>query len=443
MATANGTAGGPYNVTASDAGTDTAKFVLTNNGSLAAPTVQFSTGSESVNAFSIMVTLSAASNADTMVPFTLTGTDYSSVAASPLVIKAGQTSGSITGTLINDGAPDAAKMLTFTLGTPTNATLGGMTTNTLTISETTMPPVAATIVFRQQPIGGPVLRPIPQVVVRVRDQFGNPVTSGVVTIAVAAGSAGALDSASNVNVLTENPFRGSIQFNGLNVTFVVSPASTPTQHNLTGTVFTVAASTTATSTTGISPSLASAIFDPGVPIQTASFQSTSQLTLTLAATQASQVSSTRSALTTNVVDGGGGDDLLSAAEALVQFLLDKWEHLPKFLFPHDSADAGRNTDNPMVPAPTEAPAAPEARPVPIGPQESISAFDLFFRDPASSFDWFTPTAPVSDAPEVGRRPRIEHRNPAAFAASAAVGLGLYVSGNEKRRKGRRSPSGRL
>jgi hypothetical protein len=106
------------------------------------PTIQFSATSEAVNqgagTFSITVALSAASNQDVSVPFTLggsavSGTDYSGVTASPLTIKAGQTSGTITGTLPAD--PGASPTLTFTLGSPTNATLGSTATNTLTITE--------------------------------------------------------------------------------------------------------------------------------------------------------------------------------------------------------------------------------------------------------------------------------------------------------------------
>ena len=75
------------------------------------------------------------------MPFTLggtavSGTDYSGVTASPLVIPAGQTTGTITGTLIDDGKFNTTnKTLTLTLGTPTNATLGTTTIDTLTINE--------------------------------------------------------------------------------------------------------------------------------------------------------------------------------------------------------------------------------------------------------------------------------------------------------------------
>ncbi len=106
-----------------------------------APTVQFSAGSETINApgtFSITVSLAAASTQEVIVPFTLSGTaksgtDTSGVTASPLVIPAGSTTATITGTLLAD--PGVSQTLIVTLGTPTNATLGNTTVNTLTITE--------------------------------------------------------------------------------------------------------------------------------------------------------------------------------------------------------------------------------------------------------------------------------------------------------------------
>ena len=94
---------------------------------------------ENGGTFTVTVNLSAASGVDTTVPFTLggtaaSGTDYSGVTASPLVIAAGQTSGTITGTLIDDGKFEPTNnTLTVTLGTPTNATLGATTSDTVTI----------------------------------------------------------------------------------------------------------------------------------------------------------------------------------------------------------------------------------------------------------------------------------------------------------------------
>ncbi len=112
----------------------------------ASPTVQFGAPSETVDesagTFSISVTQSAISATDTTIPFTLggtavSGTDYSGVTSSPLVIPAGQASGTITGSLLSD--PGNSGTLTLSLGTPTNATLGATSATTLSISQ---PPAA-------------------------------------------------------------------------------------------------------------------------------------------------------------------------------------------------------------------------------------------------------------------------------------------------------------
>src|SRR5207237_660556 len=103
------------------------------------------TASESVNesagTFSITVSRSAVSGVSTTIPFTLggtgvSGTNYSGVTASPLVIPAGQLTGTITGTILDDGRFNTTNnTLTITLGSPTNGTLGTTTVNTLTINE--------------------------------------------------------------------------------------------------------------------------------------------------------------------------------------------------------------------------------------------------------------------------------------------------------------------
>ncbi len=107
------------------------------------PSVTFATAAETLSAgagtFSVNVNLSKVSNATTTIPFTLGGTavagaDYGNVTASPLVIPAGQTSGTITGTLNKNQSAVAPSTLTFTLGSPTNGNLGSTATNTLTIN---------------------------------------------------------------------------------------------------------------------------------------------------------------------------------------------------------------------------------------------------------------------------------------------------------------------
>jgi hypothetical protein len=119
------------------------------------PHVAFATGAQSVNetdvAFSATVNLSSPSPRDAVIPFTLGGTaapgkNYSGVTAGPLVIRAGQTSGTITGTLINDKKFDNVdKTLTITLGPPTDATLGDVTTDTITIRESLPPPAIPSV----------------------------------------------------------------------------------------------------------------------------------------------------------------------------------------------------------------------------------------------------------------------------------------------------------
>jgi hypothetical protein len=247
---------------------------------------------------------------------------------------------------------------------------------------------------------------------------------------------------------TQKIFQGPTQFfQGLNTLFGVNQFTTPRLQDLTGTVFTVAASTPGpTIGTAIGLPVASTADSIG-PVQETSFQSTSQLTLTLAASQASQVSSTRSTLTNNV-DGGGGDDLLTAADLLFQYLADKWGFLPQLLLRLDAADAGGTAAHPVpptrnAPAPPAAPVGPPTSAIPSEPQDSLLALDMFFRSPTPPFDWFLPAASVGDAKPVGRPPRIGHRNPAApanetaaYAAAAAAGLGVYINGREKRRKNR-------
>jgi hypothetical protein len=136
--------------TSNDLGSDSKTFNVTT---VRPPTAQFTAAGQSVNenagTFHVTVTLSGASTADVTIPFTLGGTavaglNYTGVSASPLLIKAGQTSATISGTLLDDGKFSAFnKTLTFTLGTPTNATLGPTTTTTLTIVESDPKPSVA------------------------------------------------------------------------------------------------------------------------------------------------------------------------------------------------------------------------------------------------------------------------------------------------------------
>jgi preprotein translocase subunit SecB len=143
------TLGKPTNATLGATNRDTLTILETGTS----PTVSLASAAQAVNesdgTFSVAVNLSAVSAADTTVPFTLSGTalagvNYSGVTLSPLVIKAGSTSGTITGTLIDDGKFDTSgRTLTVTLGTPTNATLGAITSDTLSIAESDPEPTVS------------------------------------------------------------------------------------------------------------------------------------------------------------------------------------------------------------------------------------------------------------------------------------------------------------
>ncbi|MDB5385787.1 MAG: Cadherin domain protein, partial [Planctomycetaceae bacterium] len=105
------------------------------------PTVSFSGASQSVNesagTITLTVNLSAATSSNVTIPFTLSGTaanpaDYS-ISASPLTIAAGSTSGTIQITIVDDSIAEGNETIVVSMGTPTNATLGSTTTDTVTI----------------------------------------------------------------------------------------------------------------------------------------------------------------------------------------------------------------------------------------------------------------------------------------------------------------------
>jgi hypothetical protein len=134
-----------------------------------APAVTFGAASETVyqasGTFSVTVNLSATTSLPVSVPFTLSGTavsgtDYSGVSASPLTIPAGSTSAAITGTLLSHTG--ASPTMIFTLGTPTNATLGTLSVNTMSISEPTAPTVSnpRPSVFLSIPASSSTLQPV-------------------------------------------------------------------------------------------------------------------------------------------------------------------------------------------------------------------------------------------------------------------------------------------
>jgi hypothetical protein len=107
-----------------------------------APDVAFVAASASVGesgSINLALQLSAASNQDITVPFTLSGTalagtDYTT-SASPVTIAAGQTMAAITITGINDALDEIDESFVVTLGTPTNARVGHVDAETVTITD--------------------------------------------------------------------------------------------------------------------------------------------------------------------------------------------------------------------------------------------------------------------------------------------------------------------
>ncbi len=107
----------------------------------AAPTVAFSIASQTVaegtTAASVEVRLSVASGLPVTVPITTSGTatvgvDWS-IAASQVTVPAGLTSAILPLTIIDDLLDEPNETIVLTLGVPTNATLGAITTQTVTL----------------------------------------------------------------------------------------------------------------------------------------------------------------------------------------------------------------------------------------------------------------------------------------------------------------------
>jgi hypothetical protein len=114
------------------------------------PTVEFSGTQQTVNKNSgsaaVNIVLSATSNSNVTVPFTVMGgstannpADYS-ISSTSVVIPAGSLNGSISVSLVNNVNYVPSKTLIVGLNTPTNAKLGTRVFDTLIIVDTTTPP---------------------------------------------------------------------------------------------------------------------------------------------------------------------------------------------------------------------------------------------------------------------------------------------------------------
>ena len=122
-------------------GENVATGTLTNDDR--PPTVSFSTeqqfGKEG-DTLQLTAELSAVAGVDVTVPITLTGTatngtDYT-IASNSITIAAGQSSASVAVKLLNDAVMELDETVVIKMGTPTNATASGVTTQTITIDET-------------------------------------------------------------------------------------------------------------------------------------------------------------------------------------------------------------------------------------------------------------------------------------------------------------------
>ena len=112
-----------------------------------------SNGSESVTAVTLPVALSYSSASTVTVNYAVTGgtatgggTDYT-LAAGALTFTAGQTGKNISFTVVDDAVYEGDETIIVTLSSPSNATLGGTTVHTYTITENDAPPMPEMDVF--------------------------------------------------------------------------------------------------------------------------------------------------------------------------------------------------------------------------------------------------------------------------------------------------------
>ncbi len=106
-----------------------------------APLVQFTSLGQSVvestSTGRAIVKLSQVSGLDVTVPVTIGGSvgagDATVTTSLPITIPAGQTTAAIDVTIVDDGLAESTETLVFTIGTPTNGTLGAVSSHTLSI----------------------------------------------------------------------------------------------------------------------------------------------------------------------------------------------------------------------------------------------------------------------------------------------------------------------
>lgn len=138
----------------------------TTNWQILSPQVYFLSGSltksETSGTASLVINLSGSSLLDITIPFSIagtatgTGSDYTILSPTPLILQAGETSTGIIIRFENDSAVEVNETIILTLGTPTNAATGstGALTVTLTSDDTAASSAAGTTTAQTQTGGG-------------------------------------------------------------------------------------------------------------------------------------------------------------------------------------------------------------------------------------------------------------------------------------------------
>lgn len=117
----------------------------------AVPLVSFHVASQSVNenvgTVQVQLDLDSASSQTVTVPFTLSGTatgaDYSVTTALPVTIAAGQTSVNVSLSIVNDTLNESNETIILSMGAPTNAALGAVTSHTINILDNDTQPTVS------------------------------------------------------------------------------------------------------------------------------------------------------------------------------------------------------------------------------------------------------------------------------------------------------------
>ncbi len=212
-------------------------------------------------------------------------------------------------------------------------------------------------------------------------------------------------------------------------------ASTPTLRQLTRTVFTISVGgPSAAATATVSASVASSTAGAAVPVTTATFRTTSQLTLALEPTQAGQVSGALSSVDATSSSGGGPAATSPATDptsaALASFLVDEVKDGVQAVLPFAQLI--------LLPS-AAAPTAP-GKPTALRQDESLrDACDFLFRELASAVSQTPSNLPASAAPAKGTwRAADRDWTPQSTSSNATIERVAVLAGLALiRREGRR------